>query len=317
MGKVKNIFVIGGLATLLVAGVSAVTMVKATDVPNGLSVSPTSNKIVLMPGDEYVGNVTVSNPSNMGASMAYDTHVDPFFVNDEYSVTLGTENDYTKMKDWITLSNESGVLQAGESADVEYKISVPESAPAGGQYAAIVVATAPPAGGEGVSIREVWQIAMPIYASIAGESTLSGTISDIDMPSFLLNPPIQASFMVENTGNVHTNVTYYMQVFPLFSDEEIYTNEEEPVVSLVMPGTKRTIVSSWGDTPPVGIFRVVQTVKAFGSESVTEKTIIICPVWLLFLIFFAIIAVIIWIVMRVRARGKKSRKETASRGRGE
>lgn len=304
MGKIKSRFLIGGLAALLIVTFGVVGITRAEEVPNGLSVSPTTNKIVLMPGDEYVGKVTVHNPSTAGESLAYDAHVDPFFVNDEYSVTLGTENDYTRMKDWITLSNGSGVLQGGESADVEYKISVPESAPAGGQYAAIVVATVPSTGGEGVTIREVWQIAMPIYASVAGESKLSGTIGEINMPSFLLNPPLEASFIVENTGNVHTDVTYYTQVFPLFSDEEIYTNEENPGTSLVMPGTKRAIVSSWDNAPQVGVFRVVYTVKAFGGESVMEKTIIICPIWLLFIIFFAIFALIFYLVLKAKARKK-------------
>ena len=304
MGKIKNNFIIGGLVALLVAAISVTGMVKAEEVPNGLSISPTTNKIVLMPGDEYVGTVTVRNPSTMGETMAYDTHIDPFFVNAEYSVTLGTENDYTKMKDWITLSNESGTLQAGESADVEYRISVPESAPAGGQYAAIVVATVPSTGDNGITIREVWQIAMPIYASVAGESTLSGVISDVSMPSFLLNPPLEASFIVENTGNVHADATYYMQVFPLFSDEEIYTNEEDPGTSLVMPGTKRAIVSGWDNAPQVGVFRVVYTVKAFGGESVMEKTIIICPIWLLFIIFFAIFALIFYLVLKAKVRKK-------------
>ena len=272
MGKIKSRFLIGGLAALLIVTFGVVGITRAEEVPNGLSVSPTTNKIVLMPGDEYVGKVTVHNPSTAG--------------------------------DWITLSNGSGVLQGGESADVEYKISVPESAPAGGQYAAIVVATVPSTGGEGVTIREVWQIAMPIYASVAGESKLSGTIGEINMPSFLLNPPLEASFIVENTGNVHTDVTYYTQVFPLFSDEEIYTNEENPGTSLVMPGTKRAIVSSWDNAPQVGVFRVVYTVKAFGGESVMEKTIIICPIWLLFIIFFAIFALIFYLVLKAKARKK-------------
>lgn len=297
----------GGLIALAAAVVGISGIAKAEEIPNGMSVSPTSSKIVLSPGDSYEGVVTVSNPSNAIEDLSYEAHADSFFVDDDYAISLGTINDYTKMKDWITLSNESGTIPAGSSAEINYTISVPENAPAGGQYAAIVVATVPPQGGEGTTIREVWQIASPIYASIAGSSTLSGTISENNIPSFVLNPPVEASFVVENTGNVHADTMYYLQVYPLFSDEEIYTNEEDPEVVNVMPGTKRAVINSWNDAPQVGIFRIIQTVKAFGSESITEKTVIICPIWLLFLIIFIVVALIIWIVMMVSKHGKKSR----------
>lgn len=312
MKKIKGILV-GGFGILLATVMSVGGLARAEEIPNGISVSPSSEKIVLTPGDDYSGTVTVRNPSTTGESFSYEAHTDSFFVENGNEVTLGTQNDYTKMKDWITLSNEKGTLRAGESAEIDYTISVPENAPAGGQYAAVVVATVPSqGGGEGTTIREVWQIASTIYASVAGETTLSGEIRDNNIPSFILNPPVQASFVVENKGNVHTDVTYYMQIYPLFSNEEIYTNEEDPDVSNVMPGTTRAIVNSWDGAPQVGIFKVVQTVKAFGGESVVEKMVIICPVWLLFLILFIIIAIIIWIVMRVRARGKKARKSDSN-----
>lgn len=311
MRKIKSKLLIGGLAALLILATGAGGTVRAEEIPNGISVSPSSERIVLSPGDNYSGTVTVRNPSTTGEGFSYEAHVDSFFVDDDYTVALGTENDYTKMKDWITLHNASGMLQAGESAEIEYTVLVPDSAPAGGQYAAIVVATTPSEGSEGSVIHEVWQIASTIYASVAGASTLSGTISDNNIPSFVLNPPIEASFTVENTGNVHTDVTSYLQVFPLFSDEEVYTTEEDPEVLNVMPGTTRAVINSWDDAPQVGIFRVVQTVKAFGGESVVEKMVIVCPIWLLFLIFFIIAAIIIWIVVRVRNRSKATKRQAS------
>lgn len=314
MKKIRAKMWVGGLVALVIAMVNMDGMAKAEGALSGLSVSPISQKIVLLPGDNYEGVITVFNPSTAGESITYQAHTDSFFVDDDYAISLGMANDYSKMKDWITLSNESGTVAAGESAEIDYVITVPETAPAGGQYAAIVVATVPSRGGEGTTIREVWQIASPIYASISGQSTLSGTISENNIPSFLLNPPLEGSFVVENTGNVHTDVTYYMQVYPLFSNEEVYTNEENPETAIVMPGTKRAIMTSWDETPSVGVFRVVQTVKAFGGESVVEKMVIVCPVWLLFLIFFVIVALVLWIIMRVRARGKQKggRKETTN-----
>ena len=313
MYKTLTKIFIGGLSVIMMAATNLSGPVMAEEIPNGISVSPSSGKIVLSPGDSYTGTVTVSNPSTAGQSISYDAHTDSFFVDNEYSVTLGTENDYTKMKDWMSLENASGTLQAGESAEIKYTISVPDSAPAGGQYAAVVVATTPAEGGSGATIHEIWQIASTIYASVSGASTLSGNIKENNIPSFVLNPPLEASFVVENTGNVHADATYYMQVFPLFSGEEVYTNEENPGVSNVMPGTTRAIVNTWNDAPQVGVFRVIQTIKAFGGESTVERIVILCPIWLLFIIFFIIAAIIIWIVMRVRGRNKASKRASVSK----
>ncbi|MBQ9180593.1 hypothetical protein IJ135_00645, partial [Candidatus Saccharibacteria bacterium] len=125
-----------------------------------------------------------------------------------------------------------------------------------------------------------------------------------------------ASFTVNNTGNVHMDIDYYLQVYPLFSGEEVYTNEENPSHAIVLPETSRYISQEWSETPQIGIFKVRQTVM-FGSDdsqkSVTEKMVIVCPIWLLFIIFFIIAAIIIWIVMRVRGRNKTSKRTSATK----
>ena len=81
----------------------------------------------------------------------------------------------------------------------------------------------------------------------------------------------------------------------------------------VLPGASRAISQTWDNTPSIGIFKVRQTVyydSMDNEPSVTEKMVIVCPVWLLFVIFFLIAALIIWIVMRVRARSKGSSKKS-------
>ena len=117
-----------------------------------------------------------------------------------------------------------------------------------------------------------------------------------------------ASSTVKNNGNVHTNAKYTLQVWPLFSDEEICTNEEEPATSLIMPETERMHVEEC-NLPSVGIFKVKQTVEIFGEKSVAEKTILMCPLWLLFLVLFAIIALVIWIVTKVKKKPAKKEAE--------
>ena len=87
----------------------------------------------------------------------------------------------------------------------------------------------------------------------------------------------------------------------MFSNEELYTNEEDPEKILVLPGVTKYHEQEY-NLPSIGIFRAKQTVKIFGEESIVEKTIIVCPLWLLFIIVFAIVMLIIWLVLKAKNR---------------
>ncbi|MBR3322089.1 hypothetical protein IKG05_00370 [Candidatus Saccharibacteria bacterium] len=298
---------------------------------SAFSVTPMKQTITLQPGDTYSGRVSsfVMNEGNGGKTTYYEAWVAPLTVDDvdnHYTGVFNKANDWTDIVNWTTISDGdetakydekvTGVMEPGEMVDFTYAVNVPEDARGGGQYFAIVVQQIPDpnAKNEGnVGIADYIQIASVVYAEVAGDINISGSITNNNIPGFLLNPPITASFLATNSGNTHSEVTYYMQVFPLFSGEEIYTTEENPTSDYVLPGTTRYVHQTWEDTPSVGIFRVKQTVYYDSLEnepSVTEKVVIVCPIWLLFIIFFVIAAIIIWLVMRVRGRRQAAKRKT-------
>ena len=235
--------------------------------------------------------------------------------DDDYgTVDHLTKTSYNQMMDWITLDKTEGRIAPNMTDEITYTIDVPENAPAGGQYASLIVrdeSNADDESGSGMGVQNIMQVLSIIYAEVAGETRQEGEVLDNSMPSFLLSGPLTAESSVKNIGNVHADVTYTLQVWPLFSDEEICTNEEEPETSLILPETQR-YHSQTCDLPSVGIFRAKQVVKIFGEESTVEKMVVICPLWLLFLIVFVIAALIIWLVMRVKGNKKNSRAEAKS-----
>lgn len=284
--------------------------VAADTIMNSLTVSPPYQIIELVPGETYAGAIKVSSQAKSDVATKYEISVGPFSEhgreddNDDYGVVdYIASSTYNQMVDWIELDKTVGTVEPNETQIVSFKIHVPEDAPAGGQYASIIVkdATAKESVGQGVAVQSVMQILSVIYANIMGETRTEGEILENTIPSFMLNGPLVTSSMVKNNGNVHTDAEYILQVWPLFSGEEICTNEEKPETSLILPETERYHMQTC-NLPSVGIFRAKQTVRIFGETSIVERIVIICPLWLIFVIVIVLVALIFWIVFRVRSR---------------
>lgn len=319
MKRIKSkIVVVMALCLAFLSSISVISFnADAKTSSSSLTVSPPHQMIALIPGETYDGNLKVSNSSNSDRDSKFSVLVGSYSQredeeNDGKKVDVVDENErsnYNQIMDWIKLGVEEGTVAPGETMTVPYSIEVPNDAPAGGQYATIIIRDATDGGDEGgnVSIQNMVQFASIIYAKVAGETRDTGEILENNIPSFLLSNPLEATASVKNTGNVHTEAEYTLQVWPLFSDEEICTNEEKAEKSLVLPEQEQFHTQTC-ELPAVGIFHAKQTVKVFDEISVVEGTIIMCPLWLLFLILFVIVAIIIWIVMKIRSGSSKKAK---------
>lgn len=305
----------------LVLSVLAVVFAGASMLAGGLvnvseasafSLSPMNQKVVLNPGESYRDTIIISNPSTSDEDFYYKIEVVPYDVDDDNVDQFESYSDRNMIVDWITIAgNETGMVEPNDSVEVEYVVDVPEDAPAGGQYAAIRVSADEDAkkGDESYGIQEKMAIAYLLYAEVAGETVRQGEIENVSVPGFIFSGNIKGISSIKNTGNVHGSAHYTMKVYPLFSDEEVYTNEEEPESHIILPDKTLYNESFWEGTPAIGLFNVVYTVEFEGVTTEVSKLVIKCPIWLLFLILFVIAALVIWIVMKIRA-GKKNSKKT-------
>lgn len=291
--------IIIALVVMLLGASALQAPVSAT---KALTMSPMSQRIILVPGERYKGSFNVSNPQTSDEDFNYSVSVDSYSIAGSDAGAAELSN-YNMITNWIKITNPTGRLAPGTTNVVEFTIDVPDDAPAGGQYATLPVTEEREASAQGDSlgIVEKIQMVMTIYAEVAGETLKDGDITENNVPTFLLNNELTATAMVRNDGNVHTDAEYTLQVWPMVGDEEICTNEEEPDTSLILPGTERFHTQSC-NLPVVGVFRVKQVVRIFDTISTVEKTIVVCPLWLLFVVVLGIAAIIIWLVIRAKNR---------------
>lgn len=288
----------------------------------GISMSPMKQSIVLDPGQSYQSTVMISNPGTSTSDFKYEVDVKPFYTTEGDSgkkengrVVTEENGNYSQIVEWTKIdSPKTGSLAPNESKEIEFTITVPSWAPAGGQYAAIVVTSADDDDTSGMSVNEKMEIAHLIYAEVAGNTIRQGEFSDVAVPGFMFSGNITGTSSIKNTGNTHGEAKYTLQVFPLFSSEEVYSNEDEPITKIILPD--RTYYSNdatWDKTPSFGIFNVKYTVEFAGVTRTVSKMVIICPMWLLFIILALIAGLVIWIVMRITSRkSKKSKREAVA-----
>ena len=272
-----KLFILGALAVL--AG-ALLTNIKNCSAAVELSFSPMRQYKVLVPGTTDDLTVTLAVPAAADGPAPYELEVRPFYVDDDNVTHFEAKEDYSQIVNWIKIPEDDvkGVLQPNEHKEINCTITVPANAPAGGQYAAIIIKTHDNTDSD---IQQNYQMAHPIFAEVAGETIRQGEIKSLEVPSILLGGKISGSATVKNLGNVHSNVKHTLKVFPLFGDEEYYTNEEEPQENVVMPGATRYSYVSWDDTPYFGIFRVEYTVEFEGVKNEMNKIVIACPLYLL------------------------------------
>lgn len=270
-----------------------------------LGITPTQKGFgTVQPGDSFSETFKVKNTGQQPFEFAITFA--PYSVESEtYSANYTKITRYTEIADWLSVDRESGTVQPGEEAEITYTVSIPSDAHGGAQAGVIMVSMGDTEQDNSGGLEAIRQLGYIVYANVDGEITTTGKILENKIPGFIFTPPITATSLVENTGNVYTNASYSLQVFPLFSDEEVYTNEESPENSVVFPETKRFFTASWEGAPQLGIFRVRQTVKIFDEVSTVEKLVFLCPIWFLFIVVLIIFVAIFWIVSRIRGRNKE------------
>ena len=278
---------------------------------NTFTIMPMSQQVNLTPGETYTGTLTIVNPSDATEDFHYRIEVSPYSViGEDYKADLQNVTGRNEIVKWIEVSEPTGTIKPNESKKVAYTIKTPKDAAAGGQYAALTVASNNDnTSNNGVSVNNIFEMASLIYGNVTGEIVREGKILDNSIPGFIAVTPLETSITFENTGNIHEVATVVLKVTNFFTGEVIFpTSDEEGADEfneIVMPESTYVATRNISNLPALGVVKVNQTVYYRGVSDTVEKEVIICPIWFLLLVIAAIASIIAFIVLRIKKHRKK------------
>lgn len=265
--------------------------------------TPMSQKLMLEPGEVYEGSITVFNPADAKESFSYKVGVMPYnVVGSDYTADLTTQTERSRIVDWIKIDEPLGTVEPNGSKEIHYKITVPENAPGGGQYAAITVGSdeRDSGGNSGVNIKNIYEMASIIYAKVSGDIVRGGEIQKNEMPGFVTALPIRMGAMLTNDGNIHETAEIKLVVKNFLNGSQLYPEDgsEGVVEEVIMPETSRYVERSVDNISPLGLYEVTQSVSYLGQNSSMTQLVVACPIWFMVMIL-VVIGVIVYGIVRV------------------
>jgi hypothetical protein len=278
---------------------------------NTFTLLPMSQRFTLTPGEVTEGSIKIVNPADATENFSYKVSVTPYgVVGESYTADLEHESARTSISKWIKIAEPTGEVKPNEAKEVKFTIDVPEDAMVGGQYATIAVSSnANASNSNGVAVQNVLEMASVIYGTVTGPIERKGEILGNDVPGFITNPPATLGALIKNEGNVHEDASFTITVSDFFSGRQILPTEEDTgqYSELIMPETTRYIEREVNNLPALGVVKVSQTIHYMGSTpSVVEKTVIICPIWFMALVF-ATLAATVFTVVHIVKKHKKNK----------
>ena len=278
--------------------------------PNiSISVLPAQQRLELDPGETKTAEVTVSNSGNVGYEVK--VYATPYTVTHDYAnnVFEGEGLVYSQIYRWIKFDGNEYVmfrLEPGERREVEFTIDVPDSVPAGGQYAGIMAEIAPPPDAAG--IVPVRRIASLLFTNINGHTIDKGEITGRGWQGFYSGRDIETSLTVDNLGNTDFAVQNRMIITGLFGG---HVDEVVMPPKTILPGTSRTFELNWTSRSSVGIYRLTQQTKFLDQEITESRIIFIMPIWFIGLVIIVVTVVIVATVALIRKRRRQRKMRRA------
>lgn len=291
--------------TLALGGTMASTL-PAGAAPQVITLTPTSLDRVIQPGSSYNGSFEILNQGQGGYT--FHVYAAPYGVkNEDYTPNFSTPlPGAPNVTSWFKFSTTSVHVDPGQSATVNYTITMPANTPPGGYYAAAFAETKLPPKANSIVLNE--RVGEIFYLQAAGPVAQKGELLTWQS-GFFQEPPLTSTLRLKNAGGVHYRAVINLDVQDIFGHDKYKLQ----TVKEVLPQTIRKVSLPWQKTPSIGLFKVKGTVSFLNQKKTLPTTWVLVmsqPIRIIFLV--VLLAIILLLAFRAgyirRRPSKKSVK---------
>jgi len=306
ISKINNLLLLLTFALLAVLPVTAWAQASLS-----LSVSPTLFEMTASPGQEWESVIRVIN------SNPYDIKVFADAVNfapqgesgqSRFLPIIAGEAAGQTLAEWIKVQEGDLIIPAEQTLEVPFTITVPEDAPPGGHFAAVLIGTKSLTNTpEALQLETSQVVTSLVFLRVTGDVVESGSIREFRSTKRIAETPkMDFELRFENKGNVHVLPQGEIKIFNMWGQERgVIPVNRQTLFGNVLPEQIRKYSFTWtGDwsVADMGRYTAVATL-AYGVDQRqfddSETSFWVIP-WkiagIILLVLFGFISLVTWAI---------------------
>lgn len=279
--------------------------------PQVLTVTPPLFQLSIAPGDIWKSSVKVVN-GNPEDLTVYAEIVN-FAAQGEqgqgrFIPILNEDDSNSTLAQWIEIAKGPHVIKPEQTKEIPFFVEIPEDAPPGGHFAAILIGTQPPKGDGPLIVQTSQVVTSLFFVRIEGDVVESGNIREFRTEQSLVSTP-ENEFVLrfENKGNVHLQPRGEIKIINMWGSERgIIPINNQTHFGNVLPESIREFHFSWkGEKSITEIGRytaeVTLTYGQNGYKNVSAKTYFwVIPIKATLITLGSVIAFILFLAWAIR-----------------
>lgn len=261
---------------LLAASSSSVAYAQTSPDTESITLSPVSRKYALDAGQTIEDKITVVNDGKTAYNIAVYSR--PYSVtNEAYEPNFTKTPPNADAYGWVKFPKTTYRIEAGQSVEVPFSMTVPANAKPGGHYGVVFAETQPDSTvSDGNAVIRKKRVGAILYATVNGEFVTKGQLDSTKIPFWQPQPPLHAESRASNGGNSDfVNATEFV-VKDVFGKTKFTQTKE----FTVLPGTSRVMSFDWNGASWLGFYKVELKQTILGKTSVDTGYVLLLPRYL-------------------------------------
>jgi hypothetical protein len=310
MSRAQRIVLIGVIGTLLFSVGTRSIHAQETQ---SLSVTPPLFQIGTKRGDIWPSTIKVVN--NNPYPLSIYTEVVDFAAQGEkgqgrFIIPETNTRDPLLFSSWIEIARGPFFIEPEQAVNIPFFVAIPNDAPPGGHYAAVLVTTEPPKNEPGsLAVQTSQAVTSLFFLRVDGDVDERGDIREFrPLSAFVQKPDVAFKLRFENKGNVHLQPKGNIVISNMWGTERgsIPVNYQTHFGN-VLPQSIREFTFSWQSRlsiTDIGRYKAVASLGygEDGSQTASAVTYFwVIPVKITLVTLLVIggfVSLIVWMVRR-------------------